>query len=497
MNRRGFLTGMGATALGLGLGARAGAEAERPNFLLLFSDDHRWNAVGCMGDPVIQTPELDRLAREGVLFTNAFVTTSICCVSRASMLTGQYARRHGVNDFYTPLAAATLEQGYSAVLRRNGYYTGFIGKWGIGDSVERTAQGAEYFDYWAGASHQTNFWHEADCPYVLNDGIHDKTNNTCTCPPDARGVEGPNIRVGKANIKNPMHLSTEIIPGKAAQFLETRDAAKPFCLSIFWKAPHGPWSDWAPEFAGLYEDTAMPIPKAATAALAEDRPEFLKKSLAGPTGRRWATDHGILQAQMRHYYRLITSMDKGIGKVRATLERLGLAENTVILYISDNGHFLGDHGYAGKWLMHEESIRVPMIAYDPRLPKAKQGRVCEAMTLNIDMAPTMVDMAGVPVPDTMQGRSIAPLLRNTRAKWRGEWFYEHLYEHGGQIVPCIGVRTTRWKYIRYYRQDPVYESLYDLQGDPEEIRDLARDPRFAEKLAELRAKCANYEETLV
>ncbi len=496
MNRRRFLSHLGATAFVLGNHMPARAEAHRPNFLFLFSDDHRWNSAGCMGDPVIRTPALDRLAREGVLFTNAFVTTSICAVSRASTLTGQYARRHGVHDFVTPLEPEALAESYPAVLRRHGYYTGFIGKWGVGGTVERTALGAPCFDYWAGASFQTNYWHEADCPYVTHDGIHDKTNNTCTCPPDARGVRGPLVRIGKANMKHPVHLTTRIIPDKAARFLETRNPSKPFCLSIFWKAPHCPWSDWDPELAGLYEDMEMPTPKTATPGMADKRPEFLKQSLAGPMGWKWVTDHEALQARMRDYYRLISGMDQGIAKIRATLERLGLAENTVIIYISDNGQFLGDHGYAGKWLMFEESIRVPMMVHDPRLPKARRGRVCDAMTLNIDMAPTMLDMAGVPIPENMQGRSITPLLRNTKAKWRDEWFYEHLYEHGGTIEPCVGVRTKRWKYIRYFRQDPVYESLYDLRGDPEEIHDLARDPAFAERLARLRARCDAYEKGL-
>lgn len=495
MDRREFLMGMGAAAWATAA-ANAESPPKRPNFLFLFSDDHRWDAAGCMGNPVIETPELDRLAAGGVLFKNAFVTISICCVSRASTLTGQYARRHGVHDFFTPLPPESLAQGYSAQLREYGYYTGFIGKWGIGDSVERTAEGAKYFDYWAGASHQTNFWHEADCPYVTNDGIHQPTDNTCTCPADARGVAGPGIRIGKKNIENPVHLSTEIIPAKAQQFLETRDPDKPFCLSIFWKAPHSPWTDWDPSLAGLYEDAAMPVPKSATPERAEDRPDFLKQSLAGPVGQRWADDHDALQDQMRHYYRLITTMDRGIGKVRALLEGMGLADNTVILYTSDNGHFLGDHGYAGKWLMHEESIRVPMIAYDPRLPAGRRGVTSNAMTLNIDMAPTMLDLAGAPIPDSMQGESIAPLMRRDNAPWRKQWFYEHLYEHGGQIVPCVGVRSERWKYIRYYQEDPVYESLYDLENDPDEVHDLAREPAHAERLEKMRARCAAYEASL-
>lgn len=496
MNRRAFLKTAALGGAAAFLAQRVNA-AQRPNFLFLYSDDHRWNAMGCAGDPVIQTPELDRLAAEGVLFENAFVTTSICCVSRASVLTGQYARRHGVHDFFKPLSEETLDGSVSSVLREHGYYTGFIGKWGVGDSVAKTNLGARTFDYWAGGPKQTNFWHEADCPYVLNDGIHNPTDNVCTCPPDARGVKGVDIRVGKANIKNPVHLETEIVPAKADQFLATRDKAKPFCLNVFLKAPHGPWSDWDPATEHIYDGQILPAPKAANPAYADDRPEFLKKSLAGGTGQRWATDPQILQRQMRDYYRLITTMDMGIGKIRASLEKHGVADNTVILYISDNGHFLGDHGFAGKWLMHEESIRVPAIAYDPRAPKRRRGRRCEGMVLNIDMGPTMIDLAGIPAPAHMQGMSIAPLFQNSKAKWRDEWFYEHLYEHNGAIEPSVGVRGTRWKYTRYYKQDPVYETLYDLKHDPEELTDLARDPAFAEKLAELRTRCDAYEKNLV
>ncbi len=495
MNRRKFLTAMGMGAAALAMPS-ARARSARPNFLLLFSDDHRWDAVGCMGDPVIQTPELDRLAAEGMLFTNAFVTTSICCVSRASALTGKYARRHGVHDFFRPLSEEALDESFPAVLRENGYYTGFIGKWGIGDSVKRTNLGARTFDYWGGASHQTNFWHEEDCPYVTYDGKSDLSKAVCTCPKDARGMGGPGVRIGKANMKNPVHLETQIVPDKAKQFLKTRDTSKPFCLSVFLKAPHSPWSDWDPSVEHLYDGKVMPAPEAATSEHADDRPKFLKRSLGGPTGQRWATDKTALQNGMRDYYRLITTMDMGIGKIRHALEEAGVSGNTVILYISDNGHFLGDHGYAGKWLMHEESIRVPAIAYDPRLPKRKHGRVCEEMVLNIDMGPTMVDMAGIPVPTCMQGRSIAPLLRNTKASWRDEWFYEHLYDHKGRIEPSVGVRGKRWKYTRYFRQEPVYETLYDLKGDPQELHDLARDPAHQKILEELRAKCSAYEKNL-
>jgi arylsulfatase A-like enzyme len=490
--RRSFLKSVGLSAMGASLGAMAAREPDhRPNFLFLFTDDQRADAAGYIGNSVIQTPALDALAEAGTVFTNSFVTTSICCVSRVTALTGQFARRHGINDFVKMLTSEQFGACYPQVLRRSGYYVGFIGKWGIGannlDNIERASH---EFDYWAGASHQTNYWHEADCPYVTDNG-------TCTCPPDGRGVAGPDVRVGHANMKDPVHLCTDIVPDKVAAFLEQRPKNQPFCLSVSLKWAHGPWSDWHPRFKDTYNLADMPIPLAATPEEAEKQPDFLKQSLDSPAGMQLAKDHDRLRRIVMDYYRLIATGDYGLMRIRKALEDAGAADNTVILFSSDNGQFLGEHGLMGKWLMHEESIRVPTVIYDPRIPPNRRVRRQDATVLNTDFAPTMLAMAGLPVPGDMQGQDLTPLLIGPAPQsWRDAWFYEHVYEHGGKIEPCEGVRAQRWKYIRYYRQDPVYESLFDLLEDPRETRDLARDEAYRSVLDEYRAKWRRFRHEL-
>ena len=498
--RRQFLGQMGGSGVGL-LGLRSavaapvGEAGKPPNILFLFSDDQRWDALGCMGNPVIQTPNLDALAREGVLFRNSFVTTSICAPNRACVLSGQYVRRHGIDDFFKTFPDAALQETYPALLRAKGYYTGFIGKWGIGDSIGATARGAAIFDYWGGASHQTNFWHERTCRYVTHDGVHGKTDNTCTCPPDARGRAGPHVRTGKANMKDPVHLTTDIIPAKVQGFLSQRDPQKPFCLSVFFKSPHGPL-DFDPKFSKLYAGQEMPRPATATLEDRARRPSFFNGKLGDGTGHRWVRVPETLHAHTRAYYRLITGMDETIGKIRKTLEEQGVSDNTLILFTSDNGHFKGEFGLAGKWMMYEPSIRVPGIAYDPRLPPARRGRSNDAMIITPDFSATIVAAAGVPVPARYQGRSLLPLLQESDPPWREDWFYEHPYEHKGKIEPCEGVRTRRWKYTRYYRQKPVFEELFDLDTDPLERHNLAGDPAHKATLDQLRKRWQEYSEGL-
>jgi len=484
--------GLGLALPGAAVGRPAG---RRPNILLLFTDDQRADTMGCAGNAAIQTPETDRLAADGVRFRNAFVTTSICCVSRVSVLTGQYARRHGIHDFAAPLSDAAMAQTYPMLLKKAGYYTGFIGKWGIAaNNIKLVNRAGATFDYWAGGSHQTNFWHEADCPFVTHSGVGDgKLKNICTCPPDSRGARGVGVRIGRKNIENPVHLSTKVIPDKVDQFLRSRDKDRPFCLSISFKAPHGPWSDWDPTFKDLYEDDKLPVPKTAAPEAIAAKPAFLRQSLGSPGGKRLAEDHARLRAQIGHYYRLISTVDASIGKVREALEAHGVADNTVIIFSSDNGHFLGEHGLMGKWLMYEESIRVPLIIHDPRLPASTRGQTCDELALNIDFAPTMLAAAGIAVPRKMQGRNLMPLLRNPRAKLREDFFYEHHYRSKAhRIERTEGVRARRWKYIRYIDHEPACEELYDVQADPMETRNLAGEAAHKATLLRLHSKWKHY-----
>jgi arylsulfatase A-like enzyme len=473
--------------------------ADRPNIVFILTDDQRWDSLGCYGNPVIQTPNIDRLAENGTLFTSSFVTTSICMVSRASILTGQYARRHGIHDFFATFSSSQMEKTYPVLLRESGYYTGFIGKWGIGNTVEATNLGAEYFDYWAGVSHQGNYWHERTCNHVLHDGIHDKTNNVCDCPPQQRGnrtVSGPDVRFGKGSIKDPVHYTTEVLPGKFRGFLASRDSHKPFCLSISFKEPHNPY-DYHPKFETLYKNTPMPIQLNATLEAAENM-GYARRSLSADNGLEYVKNqevNGKFQDTIRQYYRLVTAADEAVGHLLQALEDAGLSHNTVIIYTADNGYMLGEHGLHGKWLPYEESIRVPTIFYDPR--SSKKQRSPETV-LNIDMAPTMLDLAGVEIPATVQGKSMLPLMKNPQPQepFRTEWFYEH--HHGSpRIQPTEAVISGEWKYIKYLNyEDAGSEELYQLSSDPYELTELSGNPEFNDVLRRLRGRMATYRETL-
>jgi len=473
-------------------------QVEKPvNIIILLTDDQRSDAIGIAGNKVIKTPNLDQLASKGTYFKNAFVTTPICCASRASILTGQYARTNGVPDFFNPIK---LETTYPAILKDNGYYTGFIGKWGtLEDNDEYFRKSADLFDYWGGSMGQSNYWHERDCNYVLNNGTKNKHIFKCNCPPDEIGVSGEGIRTGHANMKDPVHQDTYVIPHKVRDFLNQRDSKKPFCLSISFKAPHAPWSDYDPQYEYDFEGVKMPIAESVNMEDALSRPDFLRVSLNGGEGnlKKICTKSdidGSLQKSIRSYYRLITGMDNAVGQIIDELKKNGLYDNTVIVFLSDNGQFLSEHGLSGKWLMYEESIKVPFFVFDPRNVKKKS--TCTEMVLNIDVAPTVLDIAGIPIPKTFEGKSIVPLLNHPEHAFRDEIFAEHHYGHGkleNHIERSECLRTKEWKYIRYIdQQGKNAEELYYLKLDPLEVNNLAGNSGRKDDLIMMRGKYSNY-----
>ncbi|MCF7817039.1 MAG: sulfatase [Kiritimatiellales bacterium] len=464
---------------------------ERPNIIYIMADDQRADTLGCSGNPALKTPNIDSLAAHGTRFENAFATSPICCVSRVTVLTGQYARRNGVNDFFTQIQ--DLGKTYPMMLQRHGYYTGFIGKWGTDENnKEYFKRAAATFDFWGGSMGQSNYWHERDCHFVLNNGTTDRTEFLCDCPPDARGVAGEAIRVGRKNIKDPIHQEIDVIPHKVNQFLDQRDPGKPFCLSISLKAPHGPWGDYADEVKDLFKDVPMPIKASVNIEDAESQPDFLKNSLQNSRGMKLAKDqglHGFLQEETRDYYRLVAGIDICVGKILDDLKAHGLDRNTIIIYTSDHGHFLGEHGFDGKWLLYEESAHIPLIVYDPRHPV--EAHTSGELALLVDMAPTMLDFAGVPRPGDMQGKSLLPQIADPSVPLRDEFFLEQLYGHGDKAPNHIerseGVRTRRWKYINYIEQSgPLAEELYDLKSDPLEMHNLAHNPEYKQTLQQVK-----------
>ncbi len=411
---------------------------KRPNIILIVTDDQRWDSLGCMGNPIIHTPHLDRMAAEGILFRNHFSTTSICMSSRASIFTGLYTRCHGIDEFTKPLSPGRFLDSYPAKLRQAGYRTAFVVKWGLGGELPKND-----FDYFEGFPGQGEY-------FQLIDG-------------------------------KEVHL-TRRIAEQACEFLQTDMNGEPFCLSISTKAPHvqdghpDPYR-YDPQYKDLYVNDTIPTPETADPCYFEALPDFIR----GSEGRtRWQTRFStpeLYQHSVKNYYRLVTGIDTLVGAVRDRLERLRLSDNTVILFTSDQGCFIGEHGLAGKWLMHEESIRAPLVVYDPRLPEKRHG-IRDAMTLNLDFAPTLLDLAGVEIPPYMQGQSLIPLVNEHKKILRREWFYEHPYGHAGKIPKSEGIRSERWKYIRYYETDPLYEELYDLQKDPLETTNLATNPDY-------------------
>ena len=382
LTRREFLgataAGLGALAIGPGCATRTGPAA-RPNLLFILTDDQRFDALGCAGNPIIRTPNVDRLAGEGIRFDRAFVTTPICAASRASILTGTYERTHTYTFTKPPLAPAFTDISFPVRLRRAGYRTGFVGKFGV--AVEKGVH-AEMFDF-------TYF-----------DGL-----------PHVQTIDGVE-----------RHM-TEVEGEKAVDFLRGVEPGRPFCL--FWCpwAPHADDGDpkqyfWPPAVDALYRDVAIPVPEMAAPEYYDAQPAFLKNTMNRTRwGWRFDTPEKY-QEMVKGYYRMISGIDMVAGRIRDELARLGLDGDTVIVYTSDNGYFLGERGYADKWLMYEPSIRVPLVVFDPRAPRESRGLVKRDLVLNIDLGPTLMDLAGVPIPSQAQGRSLKPLLGRRTPAWR-------------------------------------------------------------------------------
>jgi arylsulfatase A-like enzyme len=421
----------------------------RPNLLFLLADDLRFDCLGFMGHPLVKTPNLDALARSGRVFSNAFVTTSICVASRANFLTGQWTARNGVVEFTDRLSDDAWEQTYPARLRAAGYTTGFVGKFGIGDeSYVRSC--ASRFDYWRGRPGQ------GGPDYIEPDGMH------------------TTARMGE----------------DCLEFLRTQTPARPFCLSVSFNAPHardGKPREFTPDprDEALYSSDPIPRPVLATDEAFSRLPDSVKTSEAR---RRWkarfATEEKR-QATVRDYLRLVTGIDREVGRLVATLKERGLYDSTVIVFTSDNGFALGERGLADKWFAFEEDIRVPLLVVGPGVKPGRSG----AMALSVDLAPTLLALAGVPAPETMQGKSLTPILSSGRTPrgWRRDFYYEHR-TRADIIPPCEAVRGERYKYVRWI-EPGGREELYDLKNDPQEARNLAPDPRRGKLLEQYRSRC--------
>jgi len=469
-----------------------------PNIVMIFTDDQRSDAVGYSGNDVISTPHIDSLANQGVIFDNCFVNTSICAISRANLLLGQYPSQHGIDDFFKTPSPRQLAQSVPALLQKNGYQTAFFGKWGIGDTVDATLEGTAVFDFWAGQPMQTCFFHQPDCAYVVSNGFTAKGRGSlCNCPADSANRKGFRNRIGVHGLKNPLHTDSEVVPMHVDRFLDGRSSGKPVCMFVHFKAPHSPFSDWDREFAKVIAGRQMPIPPSATNENAENEPDVIKKSLGRASGMTMLKHPDQLIQHMEDYYRLVASMDKGVGKIVESMKQRGLHDNTIYLFTSDNGHLKAEHGLMGKWVMYEPSLAVPGFLFDARSPKG--GQHVKPMVITTDFSVTMLSAAGVEVPKAMVGENLMRIYEDPKAdlEWRDDFFYDHPYEHRGAIPHIQGIREERFVYIRYISEDPAVEQLFDLQNDPDQLNNLVGDPMYQSKLEAMRKRWKERRDSLL
>ncbi len=425
---------------------RLGAAETRPNFLFILTDDQRWDALSVVqkeqGEkgrfPWLKTPNLDKVAGDGVRFRNAFVVNALCAPSRASFLTGMYGHSNGITNNHTPFPADNVT--YASVLRSAGYTTGYIGKWHM-DMQTGQRPG---FDFSASFVGQGKYH---DCPFEVN---------------------------GKAVATTGW--VDDVSKDYAIQFMREHKG-KPFVLAIGFKTCHGPFSP-PPRRERDYEgEKARPVPNLGV------KPPFRQGS--GPEGRVGQTFADEGSPKLLDYMRCITAMDDNVGELMGELDKLGLTENTVVVFAGDNGYYLREHGLGDKRTAYEESIRIPLLLRYPKL--GLKGKLLDQMVLNIDLAPTLLDLAGVPVPRQMQGRSWRPLLEGKTTPWREAFYYEYFLEKGFASPAVQAVRTERAKLI-IYPGHPEWTELFDLAADSYETKNLITDPAKADLRRELEAE---------
>jgi arylsulfatase A-like enzyme len=462
------------TCLAAGTGAAVGrpamaagpAATTRPNVLFVLCDDLRPDAVGCYGSAHVRTPHLDALAGSGVRFANAFCTTSLCSPSRASILTGLYAHRHGVRDNFTELPVDLPH--WPARLRAEGYATAYIGKWHMGEDNDAPRPG---FDWFVTHKGQGRYF---DTEWNVN---------------------------GERRETLPGYYTT-VATDLCLEWLRSRPAGRPWALCLGHKAPH---SFYFPEwkYAHTFADVSVPYP--ASAARLEGKPDWIRERL--PT---WHGIHGPLfewrktfpdprpeavadfERMVRAYWGTVLSVDDSLGRLVDFLRATGQLEDTLVVFMGDNGLLEGEHGMVDKRTMHEPSIRIPLIASGPGLPR---GRVVEPQVLVEDVAPSILDLCGAPPIGGIDGRSFRALANGGDPAWRTAWLYEYNYEKQFPYTPNIrGVRTDRWKFVRYPHGDGTADrhlpELYDLAADPGELVNLAADPAHASTRADLERQLA-------
>jgi arylsulfatase A-like enzyme len=423
----------------------------RPNVLYILTDDQRWDLLSLRGHPFVQTPNMDRIGREGAQFLNSFVTTSLCSPSRASFLTGRYAHQHMVRYNRSSETFDRKEKTFPALLREAGYRTGYIGKWHIGDDPSPRPG----FDYWAALPGQGEY-------------------------------RDPAFNIDGTRRQFKGHVD-DVVARLAVEFL--RSGSSPFCLSVGFKSPHAPQTP----------------PERLQRRLAdvEIRPPASWREDYRITGKADVVGKACIQAEeffdgpiklkggydryMKDFYRSVMSADEGVGQILDALDETGAAADTLVVFAGDNGFFFGEHHLVDKRLPYEEALRIPLLM---RYPAGfRGGQAIAEMALNIDVCSTVLDFCGVPIPDNVAGRSLGPLLVGKHpSEWRKEMFYEYA-ERIWQSPAVVALRTERYKYIEYL--DPAStQELYDLSVDPGEMQNVIAAPAYQDRLVDMKMRLA-------
>jgi arylsulfatase A-like enzyme len=440
--------------------------AEKPNVLFILCDDLRPDALGCYGSKHVRTPHIDALAAGGVRFANAFCTTSLCSPSRASILTGLYAHRHGVRDNFTELPA-TLPH-WPGRLRENGYKTAYLGKWHMGEDNDAPRPGFDFF-----------LTHKGQGKYFDTEW-----------------------NVNGERREAPKGYYTHVVTDCALDWIKKREPGQPWALCLGHKAPH---SFYTPEEKYAHTFDAVRVPYPASAFQLTGKPEWIKQRLDtwhgiyGPLfeWRKKFPDRSAeavkdFENMVHGYWGTILSVDDSVGRLVAWLKESGQFEKTVIVFMGDNGLLEGEHGMVDKRTAHEPSIRIPVIARGPGLPA---GKVVSGQVLAMDTAPSVLDLCSVSPLEKIQGRSWKSLANGSDPSWRTAWFYEYNYEKQFPYTPNIrAIRTDEWKFARYPHGDGSPDKhlpeLYNLKNDPAELKNLAADPNHGATRIDLEKQLA-------
>lgn len=441
----------------LALLAAPTSAADRPNLVFLFADDQCTYSLGCYGTPDVKTPNLDQLAREGIVFDQHYDTTAICMASRANVMTGLLEYKNGCNFEHGPLAIEHWRNAYPMLLRDAGYWTGFAGKIGFEVTQQPGKKGLlpkDDFDRWGGGPGQTSY----------------ETAKNRSMAKYAKEFPHSTLSYGA--------FGRDFV-------LEAAKSDKPFCLSISFKAPHKPATP-DPRFDAVYDNATFTKPD----NFGRENGEHF--SLQSRQGRQYERFHSWNYSDrydevMAIYHQQVYGIDVAVGMIREAIAKAGVADNTVIIYTSDNGFLCGSHGYGSKVLPYEEASRVPLIMLDPRHPNSGRQLRCKSLTGNIDFAPTMLKLAGVPIPSNMDGRNLMELYDDPNASIHESLPLINVW--GPRPVHSLAVVTERWKYIRWPYERGEFmatDELYDLQSDRLELKDLSESSSDAASLARMR-----------